>query len=121
MTRLWTIAARSLRSSPMFTAVVVVTLAVGIAANTVIFSAARAVFLRALPYPDADRLAFRLARLPGVPAGNIGGSAERTDVCEARRRSRRDRETPHPVDHGHQQRTTRQRVLRWLGRILLHG
>ena len=62
-------AARSLRSSPMFTAVVVVTLAVGIAANTVIFSAARAVFLRALPYPDADRLAFVSRAYPGFPQG----------------------------------------------------
>jgi hypothetical protein len=62
-------AVRALRASPMFTVVVVVTLAVGIAANTVIFSAARAVFLRGLPYPDADRLAFVSRAYPGFPQG----------------------------------------------------
>src|SRR5262249_24072387 len=42
---------------------------VGIATNTVIFSAARAVFLRSLPYPDADRLAFVSRAYPGFPQG----------------------------------------------------
>ena len=62
-------ALRRLRQSPFFVLFVVLTLSVGIAANTVMFAIADGVLFRRLPYPDPDRLVWISRGVPGYPQG----------------------------------------------------
>ncbi len=57
---------RLLGRSPAFAAAAVLSLAIGIGANTAVFSVANALLLRPLPYSGADRIAILWQRSPGL-------------------------------------------------------
>jgi putative ABC transport system permease protein len=74
---------RRIARAPGFAAVVLLTMSVGIGASTAVFSVVRAVLLKPLPYPEADRLVRVVETVP--PEETPRGVAEERVVMEAQR------------------------------------
>ncbi len=80
-------ALRQMRRSPGFTLVVVLTMALGIAATTTMFTVVYSTLLRSLPYPQSERIvAIHDTRIAGRSAGGLMTGSRFYDI-EARNRS----------------------------------
>jgi ketosteroid isomerase-like protein len=75
---------RRLTRAPLFTAVTLITLAVGVGANTVIFSVVEGVLLKPMPYPHAGRLLIGAIPILKYAGGRVNSTFERVDVRSAR-------------------------------------
>src|SRR6202522_1851162 len=75
---------RMLVKKPTFTIVAVLTMALGVGANTAIFSIVNAVLLRSLPYPDPHRLVRIFFNEPGVGLRDVRFSKPELDDLQTR-------------------------------------
>ena len=75
---------RMLRIKPAFTLVAVLTLAIGVGANTAIFSIVNAVLLRPLPFPNSDHLVRIMFNTPGLGLRDIPYSVPELDDLQRR-------------------------------------
>jgi predicted permease len=92
---------RALRRNPVFAVVSILTLGLGIGANSAIFSVVNGILLRGLPFPEAERLVFLCETMPGE------GRACRTSS------------TPNVADWSERSRSFEEiGVFRWWGHIL---
>src|SRR4051812_2208516 len=62
---------RSLRKAPVFTAIAALALALGMGANTVLFSVISYSLLRPLPFPDPDRIVLLTEHMPTFPNASV--------------------------------------------------
>src|SRR3954465_1883177 len=77
-------AARSLFRSPGFTFLAIITLGLGIGANTAMFSMINSIVLKSLPYPESDQL----ERIDRVTPQNPQGRLSPADFLDLRREAR---------------------------------
>ncbi len=65
---------RRLLRSPMFTVVTLITIGIGVGANTAIFSVINGILLKPLPYPDSERLVSVWQSAPGIGIKDLQAS-----------------------------------------------